>query len=133
MYNTQKILLLLIIPLLSFGQQELELRPNEKIIMEDLWSLLRPVYGKGKLLLQPGNSYLTTERFYFTTVKKALATKHFVKSFEYSDIASVRRTTYDKKSGYQIILKNGERHAFTIGKMGLRRFWIQKIRSYIQN
>ena len=109
----KKLLLLLIIPLLSFGQQELELRPNEKIIMEDLWSLLRPVYGKGELLLQPGNSYLTTERFYFTTVKKALATKHFVKSFEYSDIASVRRTTYDKKSGYRIILKNGERHTFT--------------------
>ena len=126
-------LLFIIIPFLSFGQQELELRPNEKVIMEDRWSLLRPVYGKGKLLLQPGNSYLTNERFYFKTVKKALATKHFIKSFEYSDIASVRRVTCDKKSGYRIILKNGERHTFTIGKMGLRRVWIKKIRSYIKN
>tara|TARA_B100001758_G_C18296108_1_gene549737 strand:+ start:288 stop:719 length:432 start_codon:yes stop_codon:yes gene_type:complete len=129
----KKLLSLLIIPLLSFGQQELELRPNEKIIMEDQWSLLRPVYGKGKLLLQPGNSYLTTERFYFTTVKKALATKHFVKSFEYSDIACVRRIKYEKKSGYRIILKNGKRHTFTIGKIGLRRVWIKKLRSYIKN
>ena len=128
----KKLLLLLIIPLLSFGQQELELRPNEKIIMEDLWSLLRPVYGKGKLLLQPGNSYLTTERFYFTTVKRAMATKHFVKSFEYSEISSIRRARYDQKSGYRIILKNGERHTFTISKLRLRRLWIQKIKNHIK-
>ena len=128
----KKLLLLLIIPLLSFGQQELELRPNEKSIMEDLWSLLRPVYGKGKLLLQPGNSYLTTERFYFTTIKRAMATKHFVKSFEYSEISSVRRVRYDQKSGYRIILKNGERHTFTISTLRLRKLWIQKIKNHIK-
>ncbi len=128
----KKLLLLLIIPLLSFGQQEIELRPNEKIIMEDRWSLLRPVYARGKLLLQPGNAYLTNERFYFTTIKKAMATKHFVKSFDYSEIASIRRARYDQKSGYHIVLKNGERHTFTISKLRLRRLWIQKIRNHIK-
>ena len=128
----QKLLLLLIIPFLSFGQQEIKLRTNEKIIMEDLWSILKPVYAKGKLLLQPGNAYLTNERFYFTTVKKAMATKHFVKSFEYSEIASVKRARYDQKSGYRIILKNGERHTFTMGKLRLRRVWIQKIKNHIK-
>ena len=128
----QKLLLLLIIPFLSFGQQEIKLRTNEKIIMEDLWSILKPVYAKGKLLLQPGNAYLTNERFYFTTVKKAMATKHFVKSFEYSEIVSVKRARYDQKSGYRIILKNGERHTFTIGKLRLRRVWMQKIRNHIK-
>ena len=128
----KKLLLLLIIPFLSFGQQEIQLRANEKVIMEDLWSILKPVYGKGKLLLQPGNVYLTNERFYFTTVKKAMATKHFTKSFDYSEIASVRRVRYDQKSGYRIILKNGERHTFTISKLILRRLWIQKIRNHIK-
>ena len=128
----KKLLLLLIIPFLSFGQQEIQLRANEKVIMEDLWSILKPVYGKGKLLLQPGNAYLTNERFYFTTVKKAMATKHFTKSFDYSEIAYVRRARYDQKSGYRIILKNGERHTFTISKLRLRRLWIQKIRNHIK-
>ena len=128
----KKLLLLLIIPFLSFGQQEIQLRENEKVIMEDLWSRLKPVYGKGKLLLQPGNAYLTNERFYFNTVKKAMATKHFTKSFDYSEIASVKRARYDQKSGYRIILKNGERHTFTISKLRLRRFWIQKIRNHIK-
>ena len=45
--NMKKLLLLLIIPFLSFGQQEIQLRANEKVIMEDLWSILKPVYGKG--------------------------------------------------------------------------------------
>ena len=36
----KKFLLLLIIPFLSFGQKELELRPNEKIIMEDIYRKL---------------------------------------------------------------------------------------------
>jgi hypothetical protein len=128
----RKLLLLLIIPFLSFGQQEIQLREAEKIIMEDLWTLLRPVYAKEKLLLQPGNAYLTNERFYFTTVKRAMATKHFVKSFEYSEIASVRRARYDQKIGYRIILKNGERHTFTISKLRLRRLWIQKIKNHIK-
>ena len=128
----KQLLLILIVPFLSFGQKEIELRETEKIIMEDLWTLLRPVYAKGQLLLQPGNAYLTTERFYFTTVKRAMATKHFVKSFEYSEIASVRRARYDQKSGYRIILKNGERHTFTISKLRLRRLWIQKIKNHIK-
>ena len=131
----KKLLLLLIIPFLSFGQKEIELRETEKIIMEDLWTFLRPVYAKGKLLLQPGNAYLTTERFYFTTVKKAMGTKHFVKSFDYSEIKYVRKTTYDKrgekKFGYKIILKNGQRHTFIISKLRLRRKWIEKIRQKI--
>ena len=131
----RKLLLILIIPFLGFGQQEIELRELEKIIIEDLWTLLRPVYAKGKLLLQPGNAYLTNERFYFTTVKKAMGTKHFVKSFDYTDIKYVRKTTYDqrgeKKSGYKIILKNGERHTFIISRLRLRRKWIEKIRQKI--
>ncbi len=127
----KKIFLLLIIPFFSFGQQELHLRANEKVIVEDLWSILKPVYAKGKLLLQPGNAYLTNERFYFTTAKKAMATKHFIKSFDYSEIASVRRARYDQKSGYRIVLKNGERHTFTISKLRLRRLWIQTIKKHI--
>ena len=131
----RKLLLILIIPFLGFGQQEIELRELEKIIIEDLWTLLRPVYAKGKLLLQPGNAYLTNERFYFTTVKKAMGTKHFVKSFDYTDIKYVRKTTYDqrgeKKFGYKIILKNGERHTFIISRLRLRRKWIEKIRQKI--
>jgi len=128
----KKLLLFLIIPFLSFSQQEIQLRETEKIIMEDLWTLLRPVYAQGKLLLQPGNAYLTTERFYFTTIKRAMATKHFVKSFEYSEISSVRRVRYDQKSGYRIILKNGERHTFTISTLRLRKLWIQKIKNHIK-
>ena len=100
--------------------------------MEDLWSILKPVYGKGKLLLQPGNAYLTNERFYFTTVKKAMATKHFTKSFDYSEIAYVKKELEYDHGGYRIILKNGERHTFTISKLRLRRLRIQKIRNHIK-
>ena len=52
--------------------------------------------------------------------------------FDYSEIASVRRGRYDQKSGYRIILKNCERHTFTISKLRLRRLWIQKIRNHIK-
>jgi hypothetical protein len=131
----KKLLLLLIVPLLMFGQKELKLRKSEKIIMDDLWTLLRPVYGKGKLLIQPGNAYLTNERFYFTTIKKAMGTKHFVKSFDYNEIRYVRKTTYEKrgekKFGYKIILKNGEKHTCIMSRLRFRRKWIEQLRQNI--
>ena len=93
------LLLLLFIPLVSFGQEnkQIELRKNEKIIMSEKWSLFKPVKGKGKLYLQPGNIYLTNERFYFTTIKKAMGTKHFIKSIDFEEIEKIRKATYEKQ------------------------------------
>ena len=137
----KKLLLLLIIPFLSFGQQEIELRLNEKIIMQDIHKYPGHMYGylepektvDSKIirhmldyLAHPGNAYLTTERFYFTTVKKGagkrgyLKDKGFVKSFDYADIAKItyyrggffftRNYGINKTGSYTIILKNGEHY-----------------------
>ena len=64
-----------------------------------------------------------------------MGTRHFIKSFDYKDIRYVRKTTYDqrgeKKFGYKIILKSGERHTFIISKPRLRRRWIEQLRQNI--
>ena len=60
--------------------------------MSEKWSLFKPVKGKGKLYLQPGNIYLTNERFYFTTIKKAMGTKHFIKSFDFEEIEKIKKS-----------------------------------------
>ena len=128
--NTMKklLLILLCMPMIGFGQVDIELRADEEFLMQDNFS-----QALGKVFLQPGKSYLTNQRFYFTTRKKALATKHFNKSFEYDEILKIKKVIYNLKLGinsidaYKIILKNGEKHVFTVSEIGLRRKWISKI------
>ena len=129
------IILLLFIPLVSFGQEnkQIELRKNEKIIMSEKWSLFKPVKGKGKLYLQPGNIYLTNERFYFTTIKKAMGTKHFIKSIDFEEIEKIRKATYEKQWGFKIILKSGIRHMFIIQNRKNRLNWIKQIENKVFN
>ena len=138
----KNLILSFLLPIIVFSQtgkqiniekKQIELRKNEKIIMSEKWSLFKPVKGKGKLFLQPGNVYLTNERFYFTTIKKAMGTKHFFKSFDFEEIKKISNATYEKEWGFKIILKNGKRHKFIIHNRKNRLNWIKQIKSKVFN
>ena len=101
--------------------------------MSEKWSLFKPVKGKGKLFLQPGNVYLTNERFYFTTIKKAMGTKHFFKSFDFEEIKKIRKATHEKEWGFKIILKSGKRHIFIMQNRKNRLSWIKQIENKVFN
>jgi len=117
------LLLLMIVPMIGFGQNKIELREGEEIIKKG-----RANY-QAKLFNQPGRAYITNQRFYFVTSK--LATKRKVLSFELDEIKSIDKGKVSLKGGLaaaintiKIVLNNEDKYVFTVSG---RKKWIKEM------
>ena len=68
-----------------------------------------------------------------SSIKKAMGTKHFIKSFDFEEIEKIKKATYEKQWGFKIILKSGLRYVFIIQNRKNRLNWIKQIENKVFN